>query len=46
MYYYVSDLACIFNKTSKLIYKIPNVCLVDYLGYKGLCMCDLPFSEI
>ncbi len=46
MYYYISDLACIFNRTSKLIYKIPNVCLVDYLGYKGLCMCDLPFSEI
>lgn len=46
MYYYVSDLAHILNKTSKMPYRVPNVCLVDYLGYKGICMCDLPFSEI
>ncbi len=46
MYYYVSDLTNLLNKRFKIPYRVPNICLIDYLGFKALCMCDLPFSEI
>ena len=44
MYYYVADLTNLLNKNQKIYYRVPDICLIDYLGFKALCMCDLPFS--
>lgn len=46
MYYNIADLANLLNKNLKIPYRVPNICLIDYMGFKALCMCDLPFTEI
>ncbi len=44
MYYYISDLTNITNQNTKIPYRVPDIVLIDYMGFKALCMCDLPFS--